>query len=205
MTKANNAFFFDFETLGQNTSTCPVLCCAGMVIDLNSFATKEWTFDELYEKSKLVNFNVEDQVKNHGKVIEKSTLEWWEKSVKKDVRLKIFNPKEKESITKFCEWLNTFDEINHNKINTFFSRGQAFDLEIANSLIEISGHEATKYIPWWSARDTRSFIEGATFGSGLKNNFIPKDYAGIPDKPDLHDPITDIVVDVLRFQYILSI
>jgi hypothetical protein len=52
--------------------------------------------------------------------------------------------------------------------------------------------------PWWNVRDTRSFIEGLSFGSDLKNNFMPPELEG--RKLDIHDPRVDIAIDVLRIQ-----
>jgi len=202
--KSNKTFFYDFETLGKDPRVSPVLCCAGVEVDLSEMHDREFTFDELCEKSKVINFDVQEQINHRARKIDKSTLTWWENTVKPEVRKKIFDQSNAFSVSNFAEWLEGFEGVNYNKIKTFFSRGQGFDSDIAMILLEESKVDATKYIPWWACRDTRSFIEGMSYSSGLRNGFIPtNNYCGIPDDPDLHDPIVDIVIDVLRIQFLI--
>jgi len=49
-------------------------------------------------------------------------------------------------------------------------------------------------------RDTRSLIDGLSWGSGLKNWFIPDDFQ---DKFIAHDPCHDVAMDVTRIQYLV--
>jgi hypothetical protein len=200
------AFFYDFETLGQNTKQCAVLCCAGIVVDSKTFLEKEWQFDELYEQAKVVNFDIDEQTEPFGYdwTIEEDTMKWWKSQVSAAVYGRIFETHDRVSVREFVNWLNSFPDVNYNRIDKWMSRGQGFDLDIAQRLIRCCDEEPNKHIPWWDTRDTRSFIEGLSYGTNLRNNFIPHDnYAGLPDNPDLHDPITDIVVDVLRIQYLI--
>jgi hypothetical protein len=199
------AFFYDFETLGQDMNNCVVLCCAGIAIDSKTFLEKEWQFDELYEKAKIIHFDCLEQKNEYGWQIEQGTCDWWENSVSKEVRKTIFkNADKRKSVKEFLPWLNSFDDINYGRVDKWMSRGQGFDMKIAHRLIAVSDTDINKHMPWWDTRDTRSFIEGLSYGTDISNKFIPTDnYAGLPDNPDLHDPITDIVVDVLRIQYLI--
>ena len=56
--------------------------------------------------------------------------------------------------------------------------------------------------PWWVTRDTRSTIDGMAWGEDINNKFIPE---GLEEKFIAHDPAHDIVMDVMRIQYLSRI
>jgi len=50
---------------------------------------------------------------------------------------------------------------------------------------------------WRIIRDTRSMIEGMSYGMDIKNDFMP---SALESKFVKHDPRHDIVMDVMRMQ-----
>jgi hypothetical protein len=179
---------YDFETLGLDTTNCPILSLA-----LFSFDTaKQYTLDSILPEVKFFKFSVADQVENYNRQINKNTLDWW-KSQPKELQDSQLKPS-KNDLPLSALYDIMKDNIGEKDI--VFTRGNTFDPMITTSMMKVLGKPEP--YPWWNVRDTRSFLEGLSYGSDLKNNFIPPELEGI--KLDLHDPRTDIAIDVLRIQ-----
>ena len=74
----SNSIIFDFETLSTDRYNCVVVSLAALKFSEDNFTSENgYSFDELVESARLIKFNVQDQVKNHNRVIDKKTLEWW--------------------------------------------------------------------------------------------------------------------------------
>lgn len=180
---------YDYETLGKDVRTCPVLSIATYTFTLG----KPKSIDEILAGCQFYKFSVEDQVKNYGKKIEKDTLEWWG-TQPKELQESQLKPSEKD-----LPFTALYDIMTAN-VDIFFTRGNTFDPMITQYAMEAL--KRIDPIPYWKVRDTRSYIEGLSYGSGLKNNFIPPEVEG--KNLPLHDPRVDIALDVIRIQSLIQ-
>lgn len=183
---------YDYETLGTNRKTSPVVCVAVLFYDEDRFLNNPYTFEELVNMTKLIKFDVTQQVKEYGRVIEKSTLDWWGSLPKKTQSLLI--PKSDDVDIK--DWFQIFRDmyIKHD-VKYVYCRGNTFDNMVTDEIFS-QFNQGIVYL-WEKVRDTRSMIEGLIYGSGLKNYFVPEEFK---DKFESHNPIHDVVMDVIRMQ-----
>lgn len=192
----------DFETMGTNIMTAPVIDCSVMVFDFESFTTTPYTLRSIVQTKKF-KLSIKDQVQNYGWKIEPSTLKFWE-GQPKEVRSKIA-PRDtditvKEFTEHFTEWLTP-----HGKIDVWWSRSNSFDPPILWRLFDSvdKGNVLHEYLPHWKIRDTRTFID-AKLDFPRKNGFIPLADHQLWESNFLHhDSSWDILADVLRLQAIV--
>lgn len=188
---ANNACIFDFETLSQEQTNGVVLSMALLNFSEARFVGElAYTFDELVEKTYCIKFDVEEQVRKYKREINKDTLKWW--SEQGDLAKEQLKPSEDDqSISKLYNFFIVNKSVNVDKV---YTRGNTFD----PIFLEYIMRQTDKPLPynWWEVRDTRSVIEGLSWGSDLKNSFTPPGCENfIP-----HDPKHDIAMDVMRLQ-----
>lgn len=190
----NECTIYDFETLGQDQQKSVVLSFAILSFSEDRYLSKPYTYEELLAECKYIKFNVEEQVKVYKRSITKETLEWW-KAQGKEAQDSQLKPMPTDvSITTFYKFLtDNIDLKNHKKA---FTRGNTFDPIFLDSVLRESGHVNPMH--WRTIRDTRSYIEGLSFGSGLDNGFVPS--KELEAKFVKHDPCHDIVMDVMRMQ-----
>jgi hypothetical protein len=186
---------YDYETLGTDPKESVVVALAVAEFNLNSCKKAEYTFDGLYEDTKLFLFDVEEQVVEYGRKIDKSTLDWWQTDVSKTVRDKCFHKDNRVSIERIPFIFQDFMMFDPDYV---FSRGNTFDPIFTSEIHKQLGTRPA--YPFWKDRDTRSFLDAYLWDTEVKNSFIP---TGLNDK-DLHDPETDIIIDILRIQTVLS-
>lgn len=183
---------YDFETLGQDQRRSVVVSLACLAFDEDRYISNPYTYEELVESSKYIKFDVEDQVKNWGRQISKSTLDWWNEQgeeAKKQLRP---SPNDRP-IVDVAEFISqNFDCKN---IKKSFTRGNTFDTMFLQYLYEDIGKEVPFH--WRTVRDTRSMIDGMTFGTNIENTFMPRE---LKSKFVHHDPRHDIAMDVMRMQ-----
>jgi hypothetical protein len=156
------------------------------------FTSDPYTYEELLSNCKTIKFNVEEQVNTYNRTISKETVAWW-KEQNKEAQKQLAPSSEDISIRYLHQFLiDNIDLKNHKKA---FTRGNTFDPIFMDSLLKESGQVNPMH--WGSIRDTRSYIEGMSFGSKLNNNYMPE---GLKDKFIAHDPCHDIALDVMRMQ-----
>lgn len=185
---------YDYETLGTDVRTCPILSLALYEFNTARFASKPYTVEEILADSKFYKFSVADQVENYGKKISKDTLDWWN-SQPKELKESQLKPSKND-----LQLAALYDiMVSTVGANTYFTRGNTFDPMITQFMME--SLKKPDPIEFWKVRDTRSFIEGLSYGSDLKNNFTPPEIEG--KNLPLHDPRVDIALDVLRMQTLI--
>tara|TARA_B100001057_G_C22862723_1_gene955235 strand:+ start:462 stop:1046 length:585 start_codon:yes stop_codon:yes gene_type:complete len=186
----DNAVIYDFETLSQDQINGVVTCLAVLKFDESRFVEKPYTFKELVNSAKVMKFSVEEQVKTYKRKIDKSTLEWWKEQG--DDAQKWIKPSDDDRGLE--ELYDFFMKAAGGDATKFYTRGNTFDPILLESIMKQT-HKPMPY-NWWEVRDTRSLIEGLSWGSKLENKFIP------PDCDDLvkHNPTHDIALDVMRIQ-----
>ena len=192
-----NSCIYDFETLGQDVFDAVAVNLAVLKFDEGRFVKNPYKFEELVDSCKLIKFNVEEQVKEYGRKIQQSTLDWWmqqDKSVQKQIR----PSKDDVSISELYEFLSL--DIQIQKCDKVYTRGNTFDPILLSSLLRhFQQIDPTK---WWVIRDTRSLFEGMTYGHNIKSTFIPE---GLEENFIAHDPCHDVAMDVMRFQYLVRL
>lgn len=189
---SRNSLIYDYETLSLDRDNCVILCLAALSFDEKRFAYADpYEWDELIDNSHFIKFDVTDQVKRYGRTIDKSTLKWWNNQ-RSDIQ-KILKPSIHDKPIE--ELYDFFKRVTPNPIHRIYTRGNTFDPIITDGIIELL--EKDHVHNWHQIRDTRSMFEGMSYGVDIKNNFVPEEYKErfIP-----HDPIHDIVMDVIRFQ-----
>ena len=185
---------YDYETLGQNSQTAPVLSIAYLEFNSNKFySSSPYEYDELLNLCGFVKFDVKDQIKNYGKKIEADTAEWWQKQG--DEAKAVLKPTSMDKPLTFLPIALDMYFEDFNKIKKCWTRGNTFDpLFMAQNMKDVGKSDPFK---WWTIRDTRSFLDALLIGSDMDNKFVLPEWK---DKFVAHDPRHDIVVDVLRMQ-----
>lgn len=186
---------FDFETLSNRPEDGVALSMAMLNYSETRFTHMPYTYDELLNNCKFIKFDVESQVTTFGRKIKQDTLEWWGKQ-SKEAQKQLKPSTDDVSITELYDFFALHKATNLKKV---FSRRNTFDPVFITSLMEATGNPMP--YAWWDVRDTISFIEGVSFGSGLKNNFIPE---GLDEHFVAHDPRHDIAMDVMRMQTVVQ-
>jgi hypothetical protein len=186
---------YDFETLGTAYETLPIVSLATLEFNQERFLTVPYTFEDLVKSAECYKFDVKEQVEKYGRKIEKDCLAWWG-TLPEHVRTSQLTPLKSDlSIT---ELGNIMSELCGKK-NTIWSRG-SLDTSVTDIYLRLLGIDAT--YSWWNIRDTRSFIDGLSWGANMSNSFIPE---GLADKFEAHNPSHDIAMDVMRMQYLVRV
>lgn len=188
----NECVIYDFETLSQDTQKGVVTSFALLPFSEKRYISNPYTYKELLENCVYIKFNVEEQVRTFKRVIDKSTIDWW--AAQGPEAKKQITPMESDvSILDLYKFIcDNIDLKNHKKA---YTRGNTFDPILLDSILEECDRKNPMH--WGSIRDTRSMIEGMSFGMDLKNGFMPSDLAA---KFVKHDPRHDIAMDVMRMQ-----
>jgi len=192
----------DFESIGKDYRTCPIVDCSWLFFDWERFTSNPYTFDELVESATTVKFDVKDQVQNQGRHYRQSDLLWWKRQ-DKESRRKLMPSEDDvpsyEFIRLFLTSVREYDKIHH-----WWSRGNPFD----GGLLEREMYYCdswdlfNQYLPFWRIRDTRTWID-AKLNFPIKNSFTPiKDEALWNKMFKGHISSHDIAADVMRLQVI---
>ena len=191
----NQSIIYDYETLGKHPQSNAVVALAICAFSLDECRKGTYTFDGLYEETNLLLFDIEEQIVKYGRTIDIDTLNWWETDVSEAVRKKCFAKNGRVSIEQVPK---TFKQYTQSNPDFIFSRGNTFDPPFTGGIMDTLGLPPA--YPFWKDRDTRSFLDAYLWDTDIGNSFIPE---GLGDK-DLHDPETDIIIDILRIQTVLS-
>lgn len=185
------SLIYDYETLSLDRVKGAVLALAAISFDEERFTKDPYSWEELLETSRMIKFDVTDQVKRYKRVIDKDTLQWWNDQGPEAQKLL------KPSIDDrpIDDLYDFFNEVKPNPIHRVYTRGNTFDPIFTDYLLkDIKKPDIIKYN---LVRDTRSLFEGMAYGTTIKQNFVPEGYE---EKFIAHDPIHDIAMDIIRFQ-----
>jgi len=189
MTKA---VVYDYETLGTNGNTNAVLSLAALEFDITP--DMNYKYEDLVAKARAIKFDVTDQVKKHGRTIDKNTLKWW--SEQGGEAQAILKPSEHDQpISSLVDFLDQFD---FNKTRYIFTRGD-MDPLFTKSFYE--GFNLPLPYAYYKWRDTRSLIDGLSLWE-IKDNFDPVLPKGT--KVVKHDARYDVALDVMRIQQCIN-
>ncbi len=193
----SESVIYDFETLSSDSSDGVVLSLAALSFNEDRYLDNPYTYDELLGLCKYIKFDVEEQIKKYNRKIQKEVLEWW--ISRGDLAYKFLRPSsEDKSISEIPNFLRNLVS-NPSRVKKIYTRGNTFDPMFMTSLFKNLNEQEVFH--WSKIRDTRSTIEGLSWGSGLENGFLVK---GLEEKFVKHDPVHDISMDVMRMQILVQ-
>jgi hypothetical protein len=189
---------FDFESLSSDPVRAAAIDMALLCYDEDRLSSDNpYTFEELLSGVKYIKFDIKEQIEVYSRKIDTDTIMWWRRQSKEAQA--VLEPSDQDrSITTLSDFL--FEHVNFSDLKRYYSRGNTFDPVLLEALLKVTGKVYP--FPFWIVRDTRSMIDGMSFGHKIKNNFIPE---GLEDKATAHDAKHDIVLDVMRMQYLAQI
>jgi hypothetical protein len=195
-------FIFDFETLGQDSSTCVAVNCAFTTFDAGRFQSKPFEFDELVDSMQFLKFDVRHQAETYGYKIEQRVLDWWD-TQEPEVRKQIVpNKKLDIEVKSFIQ--QVIEYLKANPVSYWWTRSNTFDPVIMLRIARDTGlkDELESYLKYWAVRDTRTFIDAKTDFRLKDNGFIP---FGDEVKFKKHDPLHDVAADIMRLQKLVRV
>ena len=187
----DDCVIYDFETLGQDQRNSVVLSFAMITFSERHYKSDPYDYIELVDKAKFIKFDVASQVES-GRKINLETLKWWRDQG--DEAQKQLRPSpEDKPIAELSSFI--LKHTKDCKIKKAFTRGNTFDPMFLQYIMEETGNKDPFH--WRTVRDTRSMIEGMSFGMNIDNGFTPGE---LENKFIKHDPRHDIAMDVMRMQ-----
>jgi len=187
------AIIYDIETLSQDQHRGVIVSLALLNFDMNRVKYgPNYSWDELVDEVAFVKFDVTQQVKEYGREICPETLQWWENQGDK-AQKQLVPTRDDVDIKELYSWFVS------NVINpdVAYTRNNTFDPVFIQFLCK--QFENPMPHPWWIVRDTKSTIDGMTWGQDIKDSFIPEGLEGVFVA---HDPRHDVAMDVMRMQYL---
>jgi hypothetical protein len=183
---------YDFETLSQDQRRGVVTSFAMLSFDESRYIENPYTFEELLDSCKYIKFDVEEQVTFYKRTISKDTVDWWD-SQGEEAKKQIRPSSDDVSIDTFYKFIA--DNCDLKSVKKSYTRGNTFDPIFLDYIMKDTGNPPPFH--WRTVRDTRSTIEGMSFGMNLDNGFMP---GALESKFVKHDPNHDIAMDVMRMQ-----
>jgi hypothetical protein len=188
---------YDFETLGQTFETSPVLSLGFLEFNSDKFVSEEpYEYEELLSMCGYIKFDIAEQINHFNKIVEADTIKWWKSQGDSAKKVLKQSPSDK-SIKALPKTLSDYYQ-NFSEIDRVWTRGNTFDPMFLRQIMRDVGKDDP--FPWWTIRDTRSFIDAFLIGVKMTNKFVLKEWE---EKFVAHDARHDIVVDVLRMQYVV--
>lgn len=188
--------------LSQNVQRGAIISIGFLFFDDRVFnQSSSYTYNDLLANSHYMKFDVKEQVEKYNRIVDKSTLQFW-KEQPKEVQEMVGPLPNDLPLTRLVE---TFDNIDWTSIKRVYTRGNTFDPIILDHVYQSFGLKDQFPFDWWKVRDTRSLIEGMSWGTDIRNDFIPPEPEGLESKINLHNPVDDIILDVLRMQYMVQL
>jgi len=190
----SQCLIYDYETLGQNPNTAPILSIALYAFDDQKLS--ELTLEDIVFNCSMYKFDVAEQITKYNKVICPATVEWWSKQSKSAQA--VLDPSEDD--VSIEELPNMFQRMMNVPAERVYTRGNTFDPIFTTQVCR--DIDVAEPYPWWTIRDTRSLIEGMSYGSNLRHTFMPPSVK--ESDVVLHDPRYDIALDVLRIAALIA-
>ena len=196
------AIIYDIETLSQDQYRGVLVNIAVLKFDMKrvKFGAGiggSYTYEELLGLTHLIKFDVNQQVKEYDRKIQPETLKWWKEQSPAAQSL-LVPSKEDRDLKELYPML--LDYVGNMEPVAAYTRNNTFDPVYVQFACKQFGHPMPH--KWWITRDIKSTIDGMTWGEDIKDSFIPE---GLESKFIAHDPRHDIVMDVMRLQFLSRI
>jgi hypothetical protein len=185
-------FVFDIETLSKKSNSV-ILSMAAVYFD----PVKKTTYEEMRKDAFFVKFDVQDQIKRHQRVMDRSTLEWWSKQCQ-NVRIKSLKPSPndvtfEEGYAAMAVWIKS---KNDDKCYVW-ARGN-LDQIVLDDYLDQVGIEPVWFFTRW--RDVRTAID---FMYGSNDGYTDVDCGDFNPFIHItkHDPVDDVIYDAMMLMY----
>lgn len=185
-------FFLDIESLGVESTS--VILSIGMLYAADNSPT---TYQALLDSSIFIKLNARQQIERFNRVVDKGTIEWWNKQGELP-RNRSYTPKKndlspEEAFTVLRRWVNSMTPKPKDEI--CWIRG-SLDQMAMDSLCKAMGIEPI--LPYNAYRDIRTAIDLLYPETG-KNGYVEIDTTLCPDydrsKVLKHSPEHDCAMD----------
>lgn len=186
-------FMFDIETLGIESTT--VVLSAGIIF-FNPEKDKDISYNELVGRGLFVKFDAQEQIKEYGRTVSKSTLEWWEKQGKWQKDNALIPSDNDVSVNKGFNRIHSYIDKNMKQNNMtwdntiIWARGSLDQMAI-DSLANKAVIQPIAYFNKW--RDVRTAVDLLT---GSNNGYCEVDNLNMSDVYK-HHPVHDCAYDIL--------
>ena len=185
-------FIFDVESLGVESNA--VVLSAGLIhFDPND----EPTYQDLLDNACFVKFKAKEQVKELGRTISQSTLEWWanQHDYVKQVSL---NPSSTDvsAVDGMAILHNYMNKFPNARKQTMWARGSLDQLVIDSLAVKIGAVEITDYAQWRDVRTAVDIMYGST------NGYCEVDHQDFRRHNVIkHHPVHDCALDAMMLMY----
>lgn len=204
----NLHFILDYETIGQDVFTAPVVNCAYYVFDWSRFLSDNpYTFNELIHSIRQDKFDVKKQMTEDGCVYKKADLDFWleHPEAKKQLQPSDRDIPVSEFVRRLYDYLMVEIYNKGEKLGRWWSRSNTFDPILLHR--NFNDHwERGKLdfvLPYWLVRDTRTYIDTQFAFQNKKNAFCPIDDEDLWNQHFVaHNSIHDVAAEIMRIQKI---
>ena len=201
----------DFETL----DTKPTAICLSFAIVFfereKEYPIEMASYNELSINSRYFKFDIEEQY-YMGRTYSEGTLDFWQKQPEHLRKSQMMPSEYDTSLVDFVRDLyHMKNEFGMNRNSVVYCRGQSFDFSILRNIVEMvmsyipSSEIPIKpeffLVPFFNERDIRSHI-----ASKKNDPLYTKDKGMVEeikakfDIGDVHDPITDCILDIFQIK-----
>ena len=185
-------FIFDVETLGVE-STSVVLSAA--IIHFNPEDLP--TYQQLLDNACFVKFHAKDQIKRLSRVVDKGTLEWWDKqhSYLKEVSMtpNVTDVSPEVGIQLLKDYMAKFPKA---KEQTMWARGSLDQMIIDSLAKSVDVEPITSYNVWRDVRTAVDLLYGGT------NGYVEVDHEEFNRASVIkHHPVHDCALDAMQLLY----
>jgi hypothetical protein len=185
-------FLFDVETLGKRSNSV-ILSMAAIYFDPDTKPSPEQLREDVF----FAKFSVIEQVKEYGREMNQSTMDWWNKQCH-NVRVASFLPSEVD-----CSFVDGYESMRNwadSKNDTkcwVWARGNLDQLVMDDIEEQLELEPIWPYARWRDVRTAVDFLYNTT------NGYTDVDYPGFNSKNDItkHNPIDDCVLDAMQLMY----
>jgi len=188
---------FDVETLGAESNS---VILSAAIVYLNP--AEKHTWESLYENSLFVKFKVKEQVKEYKRIIEKDTIDWWNKQCDLAKKQSFYPGENDLSAKEGIACLRNYIVSNCDPKTTLIWARGSLDQMVIDSLCKATGDEPI--MQYSNYRDMRTYVDlAATKSTRGYCDINPETYPGVWDKNVVvkHRPQDDIVLDALMLLY----
>ena len=180
---------FDIETLGTDSDS--VVASAGIVfVD----ETRKQSYDDLIREGLFVKFDIEYQIKELHRKVDKDTIAWWQNQ-HKSVRDYSLKPSSSDVKPEVGIKLLT-DYCNEHPSDTIWTRGSLDQMAIDHLARQCGMEVIMSYNKY---RDCRTAIDIFT---GSTNGYCKVEYPGFESYNVIkHNPVHDSAYDAMMLIY----
>jgi len=193
---------YDFETLSKDRIDGVVVSCAWLLIEEDELLPNtKMSFKNLIDRAETVKLDTREQIERFKMHVCPDTVAWWGRQndkAKEQLKPSPHDISLSEFPGRFRSYLERMKGAN-GKISRMYSRNNTFDPIFMGSIHK--RFDAKLPYDEFSIRDTKSTIDGLSWGNDLRDNFIPDN---LDTEFIYHDPKHDICIDIMRLHALIQ-